>query len=178
MGGCAVAAMLHVMADTDPAPTSALSSGTTRTHRAEDDIGRSGDRALAWLVTPFLAAIPWLLTMGGLWVLGRAARTQAVRFETAWVEVLGAAALLVVAALLWAAVTAWSSVGTTLAGVVTLVLGVLLHQPSVAREAYRLLSGGASGEVWYVVTPMNFLLLGSLLVAGGLGAAGARRMGR
>lgn len=169
--------MLHAMADTDPAPTSPITSATTRAHRAEDDTSGGGGRMLARLVSPFLAVIPWLLTMGGLWMLARSARTQAEQFETAWGQVVGAVVLFVLAALVWAALTAWSSVGTTLAGVASLAFGIALSSVSVAREIYTAFPSGMGNEVWYFVTPMNFLLMGSLLIGGGLGAAGARHLG-
>lgn len=169
--------MLHPMADIDP--TSPISSGSSRTYRAEDDIrGAGGGRVLGRLATPFLAVIPWLLTVGGLWVLARSARAQAEQFETDWGHVVGAVVLFALAALAWAALTAWSSVGTTLAGVVSLAFGVALSSVSLAREIYAVFPNRMGNEVWYFVTPMNFLLMGSLLLAAGLGAAGARRMRR
>lgn len=168
-----------VMSDSDHAPTTAISYGSTnRTYRAEDDISGGGSRLLGRVLTPFVAVVPWVMTMGGLWLLASSAKSFAEQFETNWGQVGGAVVLFVVAALLWAALTAWSSVGTTLAGLLTLALGVALSSVSLAREIYNLVPGAMGQQVWYFVTPMNFLLMGSLLLAAGLGAAGARRMRR
>lgn len=164
-----------VMTDSDHAPTTAISN---RTYRAEDDISGGESRMLGRLLTPFLAMVPWLLTMGGLWLLASATKSSWEQFETQWGSVGGAVVLFVVAALLWAAVTAWSSVGTTLAGLATLAVGVALNIASVAREIYNFFPNTMGAQVWYFVSPMNFLLVGSLLLAAGLGAAGARRMRR
>lgn len=171
------------MSDTDPAPTSPISYDGSRTYRAEDDISRGGgggSRALARLLTPVLAVIPWLLTMAGLAVAAEWQLRYQQRFETDWGFVLGAAAVLVVAGLIWAALTAWSSVGTVLAGVITLVLGGVVASPEAGRQIYDLLLDlpGDGRRVYFIVTPTNFFLIGSLLIAAGLGAAGARRMRR
>ncbi len=170
------------MSDTDPAPTSPIGTyDTSRTYRAEDDIGRGGgSRALARLLTPVLAVLPWLLTMAGV---GLAAEWQVryqLRFESQWAFILGAAALLVVAALVWGVVTAWSSVGTILAGLLTLALGLAVSVPEIGREVFRLGSQlPGDGRWWYTaMSAINLLVLGSLLLAAGLGAAGARRTRR
>lgn len=169
------------MSDTDPAHTSPIAYGTSRTYRAEDDIsGGGGSRVLARLLTPFLAVIPWVLTMAGLAVGAEWQERFAQRFQTEWGFLLGTAAVLVVAALVWAALTAWSSVGTVLAGALTLLLGVMIASPEAARHLFDLLMElpGGGRRVYFIVTPINFFLIGSLLLAAGLGAAGARRMRR
>lgn len=166
------------MTDHDPAPTTPISHGGSRTYRAEDDLSGGGSRMITRLLTPFLAVIPWLLVMGGLWLLARAGRTLSERLETQWGPVLGAVAVLVVAALLWAVVTAWSSAGTTLAGLLTLAAGVALSDLDIARRVHEALPHAVVDDSWRVVTPVNFFLVGSLLLAAGLGASGARRMRR
>lgn len=153
-----------------------MSHGST--FRAEDDIGRGSGRVLPRLLTPFLAVVPWLVTMGGLWMLARSGRAFAERFETQWGFTLGAVALLLVAALLWAALTAWSSVGTTVAGLCSLVFGIALSDVRLTSEIHQLVPDLMTRDVWLFITPMNFLLLGSVLIAAGLGAAGARRVRR
>lgn len=170
------------MSDTDPAPTSPIGTyDTSRTYRAEDDIsGGGGSRALARLLTPVLAVLPWLLTMAGV---GLAAEWQVryqMRFETQWAFILGAAALLAVAALIWGAITAWSSVGTVLAGLLTLALGLAVSVPEIGSEVFRLGSDlPGDGRWWYTaVSSINLLVVGSLLLGAGVGASGARRMRR
>ena len=65
-----------------------------------------------------------------------------------------------------------------MAGVCSVAFGVAVSDPQVAREVFSLVPSGMGNEVWLFVTPMNFLLIGSLLLAAGLGASGARRMRR
>lgn len=164
------------MADSDPAPTSPIAYGpASRTYRAEDDIS-GGGRALAQALAPVVAIVPWLMTMGGLWALGRASESLAARFQTDWAWVLGGLALLVVAALVWAAVIAWSSSGAIAAGLCSLAAGFALSFPSVMSEVYSALPRSGGRSLWYVVTSGNFMLLGSLLLAAGIGAAAARRL--
>ena len=170
------------MSDTDPAPTSPIGTyDTSRTYRAEDDIsGGGGSRALARLLTPVLAVLPWLLTMGGLVLAAEWQMRFMQRLQSEWGFLLGATAVFVVAALVWAGLTAWSSVGTVLAGLLTILLGLALATPDLGREIYTLLTdlSGDSGRVYTIATPINFALIGSLLLAAGLGASGARRMRR
>lgn len=173
--------MLHAMADTDPAPTSPITTGTSRAHRAEDDTSRGGgSRILARLLTPVLAVIPWLATVAGLGIVSEWQMRFAQRFQTDWGILLGAVAVFVVAALLWAALTAWSSVGTVLAGALTVVLGLVLASPEASGQVYELLRDLPvdNRRMYSILTPTNFLLIGSLLLAAGLGAAGARHLGR
>lgn len=166
------------MADSDSPPTSPIAYGSmSRTYRAEDDID-GGSRALAQALAPVVAVVPWLMTVGGLWAMGRASESMAARFQTDWVWVLGGLAALVVAALVWAAVIAWSSSGALAAGLCSLVAGVALSIPGVMSEVYSALPSGGGRSLWYVVTSGNFMLLGSLLLAAGLGASAARRLRR
>lgn len=136
---------------------------------------------MARLVTPFLAVVPWLMTMAGLFVLGRSYLELQQRLQTSWGWVLGGTALLVLAALVWAVVTAWSSAGTTVAGVCTLLLGGAFAVPELQMEFFALIRkvGFLNHATSYgVFSTMNFMLYGSLLLAGGLGAAGSRRLRR
>lgn len=169
------------MSGTDPEPTSPISYDSSRTFRAEDDIsGGGGSRVLARVLTPFLAVIPWVITMAGLAVISEWQVRFAQRFQTDWGILLGAVAVFVVAALLWGALTAWSSVGTVLAGALTVVLGLVIAAPEASRHVFDLLMDlpGDSRRVYFIVTPTNFLLFGTLLIAAGLGASGARRVRR
>lgn len=167
------------MSDTDPAQTSPISYGSSRTFRAEDDIGGGGgSRMLARVLTPFLAVIPWLVTVAGLAVMAEWQVRFAREFQTSWEIVLGAVVAFLVAALLWAALTAWSSVGTVLAGLLTIGLGLVVASPEASRPIFEVLQDlpGGNQPVYSVVTPTHFFLIGSLLIAAGLGASGARRM--
>lgn len=155
-------------------------SRTSWAQRAEDRTDPPG-RTLARVVSPVAAVLPWLITVVGLALLARGSVLFQRTFEVPWGYLLGGAAVLVLAALIWAALTAWSSSGTTIAGVLTLAAGVLLAAPGVDRQVYPPLTNLAGSQqelVHHVVTSMNLLLWGSLLLAAGLGAAGARRWRR
>ncbi|WP_435201953.1 hypothetical protein [Janibacter sp. GS2] len=166
------------MADYDSSPTSPIPHSTSRTYRAEDDLRGRGGRTLARVLSPVVAVLPWSMTVGGLWAMARVSRNSALRLEPAWGWLLGALALLVLAALVWAALTAWSSVGTTLAGLCTLALGVAVSIPALWQQVSPSLSRVLGQDFWFVINPTNCLLMGSLLLAAGLGAAGARRLRR
>ena len=153
-------------------------TATTAAQRAEDRTEGGSSRLLAWLLTPLVAVLPWWVTIGGLWMLARGWRSYAEQFQPQWGATFAGAAVLVLAALLWAAVTAWSSVGTTVAGLCTLALGVALGDLQLARSIYDLVPTSVGRDAYVILTPMNFLLFGSLLLAAGLGGAGARRLGR
>lgn len=173
-----VTATIVVMADYDSSPTSPISRGSSRTYRAEDDLGGRGSRTLARVVSPLVAVLPWLMTAGGLWAMARVNRNYALRLEPAWGWLLGTLAVLVLAALVWAALTAWSSVGTTLAGLGTLALGIVVSMPELWQQVSPSLIRVLGRDYWFVINPTNCLLMGSLLLAAGLGAAGARRLRR
>lgn len=154
------------------------STATTAAQRAEDRSEGGGGRLLAWLLTPFAAVVPWWLMCAGVWVVARALQAYSVRFTTEWGTALAGVAVLLLAAVLWAAVTAWSSVGTTLAGVCTLAFGLAMFALSVSHRVYDLVPRSLGREAYFVLSPLNFVLMGSLLIAAGLGAAAARRIGR
>lgn len=131
-----------------------------------------------------LAVILWLLTMGGLALHQQATaelrlnleRTFDAGLPMGWT--LGATALLVVAALLWAVLTAWSSVGTVVVGVATVAFGVAMS----SREVFIWVLELTNGLDWSVrqllpamLTPEHLTFLGSMLLAVGLGASLARR---
>lgn len=134
----------------------------------------------AHLMSPVLAIIPWVLTVWAVarllaWVLPRPGQVQAGPVVTA-------TALLLLAAAGWALLTAWSSVGTLVAGAGTLLLGWFAATATGQRAffdlglATRTLDRSETlREAWQ---PAQLLLLGSLLVAMSLAAAGARRLGR
>lgn len=155
------------------------------THQMAKPVGgaprRAGSSAAARLVSPFIAVVPWFLTMTGLTVASRWHITIVRTMESSWAVVIGGTALLILAALIWAALTAWSSVGTFVAGACTLLLGLLLSSPEVYIPASRkLFDGSVPGwqAMALTLSPPTFLLIGSLLLAASLGAAGARRRGR
>ncbi|MFX4286778.1 hypothetical protein ACQBJO_01230 [Janibacter sp. G349] len=130
-------------------------TATTAAQRAEDRTEGGGGRLVAWLVTPFAAVVPWLLMVGG--------------------------ALLVVAALLWAVLTAWSSSGTTVAGLATLAAGLFVATragASLVAEVGREGPVTLQTPLYSVANETVLLPLGAVLLAAGLGAAGARRLAR
>lgn len=133
---------------------------------------------VARLLTPALAVVPWLVMTGGILFLLRASRSMRLRFEPAWGELVGGVVLVLLSALLWAALTAWSSVGTTVAGLCTIALGLATATHFGMRTVFRL---GREGPVrlqdlfYGFATPTLLVPLGALLLAAGLGAAGARR---
>lgn len=130
-----------------------------------------------------LAVIIWLLTMGGLALHQQAKSELRLELERTvdptlpmeWT--LGATVLLVVAGLLWAVLTAWSSVGTVVVGVVTVAFGVVMS----SRAGLLWVVERASDYDWglrllpAMLTPEQLTLLGSMLLAVGLATALARR---
>lgn len=138
-------------------------------------------RLLAYLLTPFVAVVPWLLTLLGIGLVNRGMLDYQRTFETPWTWVLGGAGALVLAALLWALLTAWSSLGTLLAGLLTLILGLLVPTRPVSRWLVDIAYDAGSlvrETVLTLTNPVYFLLIGSLLVAAALAASGARRLAR
>lgn len=158
-------------------------TGPSSAHHVTDPGGRlprrGGSSMLARLVSPFAAVVPWLLTMAGLLLASRWL-FDIQRVQASWEAIIGGAVLLIVAALIWAALTAWSSVGTFIAGASTVAVGVLLAEPEVylwVATEFSSAGGTNSSMAFSTFTPVNFFLFGSLLVAAALGAAGARRRG-
>lgn len=156
-------------------------TATTAAQRAEDRTEGGGGRLVAWLVTPFAAVVPWLLMVAGALLVARSALAYRVNFERGWGELVGGLVLLVVAALLWAVLTAWSSAGTTVAGLATLAAGLFVTTRAGASLVAEI---GREGPVtlqtplYSVANETVLLPLGAVLLAAGLGAAGARRLGR
>lgn len=162
--------------------STAESTSASWTQRAEDRAsGGGGGRMVAWLVTPFVAVVPWLVMAGGVLLLLHAARSIQISFQPAWGALVGGTLVVLVAALLWAALTAWSSVGTVVAGLCTVAAGLATATRPGIEVVSRL---GIEGPVrlqsllYGFATPYVLVPLGALLIAGGLGAAGARRLGR
>lgn len=139
-------------------------------------------RLLARLLSPVAAVVPWLLTVAGLALAQRSYLEMVRAYRESWGTVLGAAAVLVLAALLWALVVTWSSTGPLLAGAATLLLGVVVVQRDVSAWVWqRSIDGfGPTGApaVNLALSAPSLLLVGSLLLAVGAGAAGARRWPR
>lgn len=157
---------------------------TSWAQRAEDRAasptgGRS--RLAGQLVTPFLAVLPWAGTVVGCLLLARATTQMQMRFEQSWGLIIGGALVLVIAAVGWAAITAWSSSGAVVAGLCTMATGVFVATRPGMQAVSQL---GQSGPVpvqyplYSVATPLNLLVLGSMLLALGLAASAARRLGR
>lgn len=141
----------------------------------------SGGRLTAQLLTPLLAVVPWLMMMGAIVLLARSMTSYRVTFERGWGEIVGGTVLLLVAAGLWAALTAWSSSGAAVAGLCTLAFGFFVVTEPGLRLVYRMGREGPASlqTAWYSVASELLLLpIGALLLAAGLGAAGARRWGR
>ncbi len=156
---------------------SAGSAGATTTSVAPG--GES--RLLPRLLTPVLAVVPWWMTIAGVANLQRWYFDYARRLESMTVTLLAAVAVLLVAAVIWGALSAWSSAGTLLAGGVTVLWGFATGLPSVMRTIFQATSlRDLTGvQLFQVLTsPVVLVLLGSLLLAAGLGAAGARRLAR
>lgn len=167
----------------DPETTTSMAtgSGASWTQRAEDRPGAGGGRLVAQLVTPFVAVVPWLLTAAGALLLANASIAYRLTYETGWAELVGGVLLTLLAAAIWAALTVWSSVGATVAGLCTLVLGIVAATEPGARMVYRIGREGPvslQSSLYIVATPTMLIPLGSLLIAAGLGAAGARRLRR
>ena len=141
----------------------------------------AGKMVVAWLVTPFVAVVPWLLMVGGALLVARSALAYRINFERGWGELVGGVVLLLVAALLWAVLTAWSSSGTTVAGLATLAAGLVVTTRAGASLVAEI---GREGPVtlqtplYSVANETVLLPLGAVLLAAGLGAAGARRLAR
>lgn len=146
---------------------------------------RRGSSLTARLVSLPLAVALWLLTMGGLALHGQAqvefmaemSRTFNVPdIPSGWT--LGGTALLVAVAILWAVLTAWSSVGTVVIGIATIVAGVSMGFGKATLWVFERTAGldfSAHRLVPIVLTPDSLTLLGSLLLAAGLGVALVRR---
>lgn len=168
-------------AETTTTSTSDGAAAAPWTQRAEGRTGGGGrSRLLAWLLSPVLAVVPWVVTIAGFgmvtgWYVGfqRA-------FATQWGPLLGGLVVLVLAALLWALLTAWSSAGTVVAGTATIIFGLLLGVVDINRAVLDTLDalGIELTSAFYLFTPPSMILVGSLLLGVGLGAAGARRLAR
>lgn len=156
-------------------------TATTAAQHAEDRVDGGPSRLMAQLLAPVVAIFPWLTTFAGATLLAYATVRMQERFEQQWGLVFGGLVVLVVAALLWAALAAWSSSGALVAGVCTIAVGVLLATRGWSRFLWEVTGDGPvtlQRPLLTVITPFNFFLVGSLLLAVGLGAAGARRLGR
>lgn len=156
-------------------------TATTAAQRAEDRTEGGGGRLVAWLVTPFAAVVPWLLMVGGALLVARSALAYRINFERGWGELVGGLVLLLVAALLWAVLTAWSSSGTTVAGLATLAAGLFVATragASLVAEVGRERPVTLQTPLYSVANETVLLPLGAVLLAAGLGAAGARRLAR
>lgn len=136
-------------------------------------------RLLARLLSPALAILPWWITVMGV------ARLSAWQYplpgDSGLGPVLTAAAFLLVAAVLWALVSAWSATGPLLAGVCTVWTAVFL----ATREGQLIMSRltlttdvDFMRTTQYLAHPGHSVVVGCLLLAAGLGAAGARRLSR
>lgn len=151
------------------------------TQHAEDRTGGGGGRTIARAISLVAAVVPWGVLMAGMLLLVRAENERRIRFEMGWGMFIGGVVIVLVAMLLWAALTAWSSLGTTVAGLATLVSGVVIATDSGYRLLADLAQAGPApftSAVYVVGAPYVLVPLGAVLVAAGLGAAGARRLGR
>ena len=151
------------------------------TQHAEDRTGGGGGRTIARAISLVAAVVPWGVLMAGMLLLVRAENERRIRFEMGWGMFIGGVVIVLVAMLLWAALTAWSSLGTTVAGLATLVSGVVIATESGYRLLADLAQAGPApftSAVYVVGAPYVLVPLGAVLVAAGLGAAGARRLGR
>lgn len=140
-----------------------------------------------------LAVVLWVLSICGVALHGQAfvegERRRREAFATEgqeafatpglpWEWVIGATALLVVAALLWAVLTAWSSVGTVVVGLASIAAGMAVASTTVLVQLYEwilALDESAWQLVPFVAKPATLTLLGAMLLAVGLGAALIRR---
>lgn len=141
----------------------------------------SANRLVARLLTPVLAVVPWMVTLAGGLMLSQSVMQFQVRLEGNWTLLIGGTLVLLLGALLWAALTAWSSVGTTVAGMATIIVGLLAYTQTGMRAIYEIGIESPLRLQWPLimfVDSMTLILIGSLLLAAGLGAAGARRVGR
>lgn len=151
------------------------------TRRSQDTPGGGGGRVLARVVTPFVAVVPWLIMLVGQFLLLRSLQSYRVQFEMGWGELVLGIVVLMVSALVWAGLTAWSSAGTTVAGLATIAVGVAVATAPGARLVFRIGREGPvtlQSVIYAFFTPANLVPLGCLLLAAGLGAAGARRLAR
>lgn len=129
------------------------------------------------LLSPLLAVVPWWLTMIGTGLLVRWFSPESYR--TSWTWLIGGTTVLLLSALAWGALTAWSSLGTLVAGTITVVFGVLTATWAARRFLFAHLGGGTWGATALnVVEPRHLVPIGTMLVAAGLGAAGARHLAR
>lgn len=164
--------------------TTSTTEGSTApwAQQAEGRTGGGGrSRVLARVLSPVAAVLPWLVMMAGQGLMLKAYESYRIRFEMGWGTLIVGVILMLVAAILWAALAAWSSTGPLVAGAATIGLGLFVATSSGARLIYRLgVEGPASVQsvMYGVLTPVNLIPIGSLLLAAGLGAAGARRLGR
>lgn len=158
-----------------------MSSSSAETGATGQGHGRSsgGGRLLPWLLGPVAAVVPWLVTIAGAVVLSRWLQVMQRNFEAEWGLVVGGTAVLLLAAVLWAVLTAWSSSGAVVAGLATIGLGVALAEPGFGYKIMRPIVelSSVAREASYIMTPLLLIPVGSLLLAAGLGAAGARRLG-
>lgn len=136
-------------------------------------------RLLARLLSPALATLPWWVTVMGV------ARLSAWQYplpgESGLGPVLTATAFLLVGAVLWALVTAWSATGPLCAGVCTLWTAGLLatRQGQLIMSRLTLTTDvDFMRTSQYLAHPGHSVVVGCLLLAAGLGAAGARRLPR
>ncbi len=137
-------------------------------------------RLLAWLVAPFVAVVPWLVTFLAVCLLASVQFRMQTRYEAAWGMVFAGLLVLVVAAVMWAALTVWSSSGAIVAGLCTLLLGLFSVTGPGMSLVFRMGRHGPDfiqQSFYSVAGPATLILFGSLLLAMGLGAAGARRLG-
>ena len=90
-----------------------IGPGTTIVEASSGSTAISEAHFARLLGLPFVAVVPWLLMVGGALLVARSALAYRINFERGWGELVGGVVLLLVAALLWAVLTAWSSSGTT-----------------------------------------------------------------
>lgn len=139
--------------------------------------GLLGSRPLARLLSPVVAILPWWVTVFGIAQM-RAWRTPLPGTQDLAL-ILTVTVSLLVAAMVWALVTAWSSTGPLVAGWCTLVTSWILASDVGRRILLELtISGGVDfmRTVDWLAQPVFALIVGSFLIAAGLGAAGARRL--
>lgn len=155
---------------------------------------RRGASRTARVASVPLALVLWVLTVAGLALHAKAQFTVRERVAETFVPpdgpsgwALGATALLLVVALLWAVLTAWSAVGTIVVGVASIAAGVAMGFQTVARWVFEHLWLAGLDGLWVgfdrpptlvvpaAITMENLTLLGSMLLAAGLATALARR---
>lgn len=136
-------------------------------------------RWTARLLSPVVAVLPWWVTLIG--VAGLYEWRNSFNGGPGFSLVLGPTLWLLLGALLWGAVTAWSSVGTLLAGGWTVLTGlglstragqIWLGRVTLSRDVDFMMTADWLGR------PFFALVIGSLLLAMGLATAVVRHLPR